>query len=169
VQQNLTSESNSSEIQFLSRNGKIKSFIGAIAIFNCEYRVCIKVDGNKSFWVSQKTNQIFEEKLLIGEILFRDIFSKEFFKPWSKQGVENFLASIPADASEQNKQPETTEENNMATKTGKIALAKELLKAGKTPAQVAARLVQSFKIEPQTAKNTTAWCRSMLKKESAAE
>jgi len=54
-------------------------------------------------------------------------------------------------------------------KTGKIKLAKELLRAGKTPAQVAARLVQSFKVSADTAKNTTAWCKSMLKKEAAAE
>jgi hypothetical protein len=50
-------------------------------------------------------------------------------------------------------------------KIGKIALAKQLLKSGKTPAQVAARLVQSFKVKPETAKRTTDWCRSMLKKD----
>jgi len=59
--------------------------------------------------------------------------------------------------------------NMTKIKTGKIKLAKELLRAGKTPAQVAARLVQSFKVSADTAKNTTAWCKSMLKKEAAAE
>jgi len=53
-------------------------------------------------------------------------------------------------------------------KTGKIALATELLKAGKTKAQVAARLVQTFKVAETTAKNTTAWAASMLKKAQAS-
>ena len=168
-------------VEILSINGKIKSFIGAIATFNCEYRVCVRIKGNKSFWASQKTRQIFEEKLLVAEILFKDIGSHEFFKPWSLQGVENFLASIPPEASEQKNQAETTE-NNMAKKTktekktkapkagGKIAFADELLLAGKhTKSDIANQLSKKFEVPEKTARNTVSWAASTMKERIGKE
>ena len=153
-------------VELLSRNGKIKSFIGAIAMFNFKHSICIAVESNKSIWIGHELKKLHEEKLMLNEFLFKDIYSKEFFKSWTAKDVSNFLASINPPSASETKLAENTNED-MAKKTGKIKLAKELLAAGKTPAQVAARLVQSFKVSPETAKNTTAWCKSMLKKESA--
>ena len=106
----------SAENSFEVRNGKIKAFIGAVAMFNCEIRVCVKIEGCHSFWKHSWNGEIFTEKLLIGEILFRDIGSKEFFKPWTGERLNNFIASIPPDASEQNQLAATTTENIMAKK-----------------------------------------------------
>ncbi len=156
-------------MELLSRNGKIKAFIGAVAVFSCRSHVCFKVEPTKSHWIAD--GKVTIEKLNLSEFLFKDIGSQEFFKPKTLKEVEILIASISGDAIKSENKPEeqTTMEGDMKKKTGKIALAKELLKAGKTPAQVTARLVQSFKVEAATAKNTVAWCKSMLKKESAAE
>lgn len=167
---------------FIARNGKIKSFIGAVAMFSFEMRVCIKVDGVHSFWKHKFDGEVFQEKLNLAETLFQDIGSREFFKPWTNERLNNFLASIPADASEQIKQPETTEENNMATKKkaekktkspkvgGKIAFIDELLLAGKhTKPEIAAQLSKKFNVPDKTASNTVSWAASTMKKRTGKE
>jgi len=166
------------EIQLLSRNGKIKSFVGAIAIFNFQCHVCIEVSESKSIWAFPETKETHEEKLWLSEIHFKDIASKEFFKPWSVQGVQTFLASFPVDAGEQIQKPENNnEENIMAKKTtkkktvikserkhGKIEFADTQLQSGKfTKAEVAANLEKEFGMPEKTAKNTVNWAASTMK------
>lgn len=169
-------------VELLSRNGKIKSFIGAVAMFNCEHRVCIKIEGNKSFWKHSWNGEIFQEKILIGETLFKDIGSKEFFKPWTGECLNNFIALNPADAIEQNNQPEITTENIMAKKKpaakaakspkigGKIQFVTELLLAGKhTKEEIAAQLSNKFGVPEKTAKNTVSWAASTCKERTGKE
>lgn len=168
-------------VEFLSRNGKIKSFVGAVAMFNFESRVCIRAEGNYSFWKHSWNGEVFQEKLNISEILFKDIGSREFFKPWTGERLDNFLASIPPEASEQNNQAETAEKNNMGkSKTkkktkepkvgGKIEFVDELLMSGKfTKPEVAAELTKKFVVPEKTAKNTVSWAASTMKKRTGKE
>jgi hypothetical protein len=169
-------------VELLSRNGKIKSFIGAVAMFNCQIRLCFKIDGNKSFWANLENKESFEEKILIGEILFKDIGSHEFFEPMRGARLLNFLASIPPDASEQNRVAVTKTENIMAKKKsaakaakspkvgGKIQFVTELLIAGKyTKEEVATQLSNKFGVPEKTAKNTVSWAASTCKERTGKE
>lgn len=185
---NLFADGNASQgnprlpVELLSRNSKIKSFVGAVAMFNFEMRVCVKVSEHNSFWKHKYNGEIFKERLNLNQIFFQDIGSREFFKPWIGERLENFIAASPAVAVEQNQKPENNEENIMTKKIkkekkvkaekagGKISFVDELLLAGKhTKLEVAAQLSKKFDVPEKTAKNTVSWSASTMKKRIGKE
>ena len=163
---------NSSEI--LGGNGNENFPPDLISLLNTEKVLRFKADNGATFVRAESREgkvSIQSISNLQGDNIFRgaDIVKIEAgIMHGSKfQPIASRMKILTVKKETVEKQTTKTTEENMAKKTGKIALAKELLKSGKTSAQVAARLVQSFKVSPQTAKNTTAWCKSILKKESA--
>lgn len=168
-------------MNFEIHNGKIKSFLGAVAMFNFEMHVCVKVDEHHSFWKHKWDEKVFQEKLNLNLIFFQDISSREFFKPWEGERLNNFISDSPAAEIETKQQESTNEEITMAKKAttkktvkeaatesngkpGKIAFVDEHLQSGKfTKAEVAEKLTAEFGVPEKTAKNTVSWAASTMK------
>jgi len=172
----------SADIQFISHNGKIKSFVGAVAMFNFEVRVCVKIDEHHSFWKHKFDGEAFKEKLNLSEILFKDIASHEFFQPWIGERLNNFISASPvAEIETEQQESNNNEEKTMAKKAttkktvkkaaaesngkpGKIAFVDEQLQSGKfTKAEVAGNLTTEYGVPEKTAKNTVSWAASTMK------